>query len=405
MSKLAARLTLFCAIVGLGASAAALYVHYHLLTDPAYVSACDINETFSCSQIYLSRFSTVGGVPVAIGGAAWFAVAGLLAIAGLTAPEETRQNVASYLFGLSTLALAVVLYFGYVSFVVLKAACVFCLTMDAAVVGTFLVSGTAASVPMGSLPRRAVRDLGALASSPLALALTVLLAGGVAASAVLFPREAVLAAAASAPASAASAAPATAGSATSEFDRWYASQPRVDVPVSRDAATVLVVKFNDFECPACSDSYEKYKSIFAKYDAERPGQVKLVLKDFPLDATCNDTLTQTVHAAACQAAVAVRLAREHGEGDALEDWFYTNQESMTAAVVKEQAARVGHVADFDARYEATLAEVKADIALGRRLQVRATPTFFINGVKIEGEMPPQYFDQAIAYELQHGPSR
>ena len=33
--------------------------------------------------------------------------------------------------------------------------------------------------------------------------------------------------------------------------------------------------------------------------------------------------------------------------------------------------------------------------------IKSTPTFFINGVKIEGALPPQYFDQAIAYELQH----
>ena len=38
--------------------------------------------------------------------------------------------------------------------------------------------------------------------------------------------------------------------------------------------------------------------------------------------------------------------------------------------------------------------------LGRQLGVKSTPTFFINGVKIEGALPPQYFDQAIAYELQ-----
>ena len=32
-------------------------------------------------------------------------------------------------------------------------------------------------------------------------------------------------------------------------------------------------------------------------------------------------------------------------------------------------------------------------------------TFFINGVKIEGALPPQYFDQAIAYELQHAAAK
>jgi hypothetical protein len=31
--------------------------------------------------------------------------------------------------------------------------------------------------------------------------------------------------------------------------------------------------------------------------------------------------------------------------------------------------------------------------------VNRTPTFFINGVKIEGGLRPQFFDAAIAFEL------
>ena len=76
MSKRAALFALLCALVGLGASAAAAYTHYHLLSDPAYPSFCDVNATISCTQVYLSRFSTLRGVPVAMFGAIWFVVAG-----------------------------------------------------------------------------------------------------------------------------------------------------------------------------------------------------------------------------------------------------------------------------------------------------------------------------------------
>ena len=48
---------------------AAAYVHYHLVFDPRYASFCDINTTVNCSQVYLSRYSTVSGVPVAVYGA------------------------------------------------------------------------------------------------------------------------------------------------------------------------------------------------------------------------------------------------------------------------------------------------------------------------------------------------
>src|SRR5258706_11695154 len=99
MNKSAARLALICALVGLGASAAASYVHYHLLRDPSYLSFCDVSATVSCTQVYSSRYGTMAGVPVAIFGAIWFAVATLLSVAGLTARPAVQESVPGYLFG------------------------------------------------------------------------------------------------------------------------------------------------------------------------------------------------------------------------------------------------------------------------------------------------------------------
>jgi protein-disulfide isomerase len=78
---------------------------------------------------------------------------------------------------------------------------------------------------------------------------------------------------------------------------------------------------------------------------------------------------------------------------------------MTPPSVRQAARDVGQITDFDARYQSMLSLVKGDVALGRQLGIKSTPTFFINGVKVEGALPPQYFDQAIAYELQHASSK
>ncbi|HMB81836.1 MAG TPA: thioredoxin domain-containing protein, partial [Vicinamibacterales bacterium] len=94
------------------------------------------------------------------------------------------------------------------------------------------------------------------------------------------------------------------------------------------------------------------------------------------------------------------LAAAHNKVDAMEDWLYNHQPAMTPPSVRQAARDVGKITDFDAKYAATLSLVKSDVALGRQLQVKSTPTFYINGVKVEGALPPQYFDQAIAYELQ-----
>ena len=403
MSKTAARIALVCALVGLVASGEAAYVHYRLLNDPTYLSFCDINATVSCTQVYMSRFSTVRGIPVAIVGALWFVVAALLSASGMAARPSVRESVPGYLFVLSTLALAVVLYLGYASFMVLHAVCILCLITSAAVIGLFLVSGAATTFPMTTLPRRAANDVRVFAGSPLAIIIALLFFAGAGTTLAFFPREGV--AAPGEPAAGAAATPAPTQDQRSEFERWYVSQPRVPLIVPSEGAKVLVVKFNDFQCPACGQSYLQYKPIFAKYEAEHPGLVKLVLKDYPLNRDCNDAMGQTIHPAACDAAVAVRLAKTHNRADDMEDWLYTHQPAMTPPSVRQAAHDVGQVTDFDAKYPSTISLVKGDVALGRQLAVKSTPTFFINGVKIEGALPPQYFDQAIAYELQHATAK
>jgi len=369
-----------------------------MLSDPTYRSFCDVSATVSCTQVYQSRFGTFRGIPVAIFGTLFFVAATLLSAAGLRARPQLRENVPGYLFVMSTLALAVILYLGYASFVLLKTVCVLCLTTYAAVIGLFLVSGAATSFPMTTLPRRASRDVRLFVTSPLALTLTVLFFAGAATTLAFFPREASTETAAASGQAAAPAAQPT-DTQKSEFERWYASQPRVPLIVPTEGAKVLVVKFNDYQCPACGQSYTLYKPIFQKYETAQPGAVKLVTKDYPLNRDCNDTIGQTIHPAACDAAVAVRLVPP-AKREAMEEWLYSHQPAMSSPSVRQAAKDIGQVADFDTRYQPTLALVKSDVALGKQLQIRSTPTFFINGVKIEGGLPAQYFDQAIAIELQ-----
>ena len=383
-------------MVGLVASSAGTYVHYRILTDPTYVSFCDVSATMSCTEAYTSRFGTFHGTSVALFGAIWFGFATLLALAAMMGRPEAAAGVAGYLFAGSTLALAVVLYLGYASFAILKVVCLVCLTTYAAVIGLFLVTGAAASVPIMSLPRRAVTDLKVFVSSPLALVLALLWAGGSVSALAVFPRDQTVSLAEVIEPS-----PGGAQGQQTEVERFMATQPRVPLVIAANGAKVLVVKFADYQCPACGQAYVSYKPIFEKYEASRPGDVRLVMKDYPLNPNCNANLTSMLHPSACDAAVAVRLAREHNRGPQMEDWFYTHQEQMTPQTVRQQAKDIGGVNDFEAKYAATIESVKSDIALGKSLRVTQTPTFFVNGVKIEGMMSPQLFDQAIAYELQH----
>jgi uncharacterized membrane protein/protein-disulfide isomerase len=391
MSPLARRLVWVFALVGLAASLTSLYVHYQLLANPTYTSFCDVNATVSCTQAYLSRFGSFRGIPVALLGALWFGFVVILAAFEWSGPPSFKDAFPGYLFVISTVGLAVILYLGYAAFFILRAVCLMCLTTYAAVIGLFIVSGIATSLPMTTLPRRFLADLRALVSRPAALVTLVVFFVGAASAVAFFPKEgrAGQQAAAKAPTE----------SQQSEFERWWSSQPRVTVPVPSDGAAVVIVKFSDYQCPSCGQAYLSDRPILSKYQGQYPGAVRLVAKDYPLQPECNPNVPRPIHLAACDAAVAVHLARQKGKGDALEEYFYTHQALLTPMSVREYAQTIGGVTDFDAQYARALGSVKTDIGLGKLMGVKVTPTFFINGIKSDGALRPEVLDMAIAYEL------
>jgi uncharacterized membrane protein/protein-disulfide isomerase len=394
------------AVLGLIASAESTRVHYQILHDPLHSSYCDVSAAVSCTQAYTSRFGSLAGVPVALFGLLFFVfVLGLMALAANS--KTTRENLPGYVFALSTVGLAAVLYLGYASYFILGVICLLCLTTYAAVIGLFLTSGAATKYPMTHLPSRAAKDLGLLVRTPGALTAAIVFVVGAGAAIALFPEQRVTAAA-NEPASTPQAAGAVAQSAVipgadpaqvQKLEAYLAQQPRVPVMAPSDGAAVTVVKFNDYQCPACGQTFRDYKPVIAKWHKEAPGKVKFITRDYPLDPECNQFVPQELHPGACEGAVAVRLAREKGKAEAMEEWLFANQPAMMQPqAVRNAAASVGNVTDFDARYQATLELVKADIAQGGQLKVTGTPTFFINGMRLSA-LRAEFFDAAIAWEM------
>ncbi len=393
MKHTSRRLVLLFVLIGLVASSSALYVHHRLLAQPDYVSPCDVNATVSCSQVYMSPYGSFHGVPGALLGVIWFVFVALLAIGGTWGARQLRDNFPGYLFAVSTVGLAVILYLAYAAFFLLKAVCLLCLATYVGVIGLFVVSGIATPFPMTTLPRRLLGDLRAFVKSPVALFIAALFLAGSASAIAYFPREAAKPAPAPAPTAQEQ------GDQRSELERYMSTAPRQPLPVSNEGAVVLIVKFSDYQCPGCAGTFFAYKPILAKYEVQFPGAVKLVAKDYPLNADCNRNV-RTMHPSSCDAAVAVALAKRNGRGAEMEEWLYTNQNLLTPYVVRQAASTIGRVADWDAGYARALDAVKGDASLGGLLHVTVTPTFFINGVMFPGPFTsPDLFDAAIAYEL------
>ena len=392
MTKYARPLILVLALAALGASIAALYVHYHILKDPTYSSFCDISETVSCEAVLQSSYATVRGIPVAAGGVIWSVLVLLIAARGMRRDNaDTYAAAAGYIFVLATVALSAVLYLAYASFFVIGKACPLCMTMYVAVVGIFLISG-GISMALSALPSRLGRDLRSMATSPTPAVIAILFIVGSVSLVAFFPRAEEQTVTATGEVY-------TTPTETidpdqlAEFNKWIDSQPRVNVPVPANGAQVLIVEFLDYQCPSCRQAYLEYKGIVAKY--QNDAKVRFVSMDFPLDSECN---TAAIHPAACEGAAAVRMAKAKGKGAEMADYLFSNQEKMTPTWVKDSAKSVAGITDFDAQYPKVLDQVRADAALGRQLDVQGTPTFFINGIKVNA-LRPVFFEALIEHEL------
>jgi len=187
------------------------------------------------------------------------------------------------------------------------------------------------------------------------------------------------------------------------FERDWLARRRLPIKAA-PGAKVTVVMFIDWQCPACRMVERAYGAVFADFERRLPGAVIVQFRDYPLNMRCNANVPVEMHPAACEAAVAVRLSREHGTSAVMIDWLFANQETLTPDSVRRAAATIGKVADFTARYAAVLKDVARDVAEGHGLEVGGTPTCFINGILARNDggrslFTPEEIRLAIETEL------
>lgn len=397
------------AVIGLAVAGYSTWVHYKLLTDASFISPCDVNDTFNCSQVYLSPYGSVRGVPVALFGVIWFGLVALVAGFADTSEDKVKESPSgAYVFALSTIGLAVVLSLGYTSMFILKTYCVLCMATYALVTAIFVVSGLSSSAPVTSLPSRLFRDLMGLQKRPLPLVLAVVFALSTGTVMGYFQgtegKTAPMTSSAPPPKlDTGNVSPAAAASQDphEQFEAWWNAQPRIETGVGLEGAKVVVVKFSDFQCPGCKQTWIMYSPVLEKYAKEKPGLVRYVMKDFPLNSNCNVAVQTQMHPFACEASMAYRAAVDHGKGHEMENWIFNNQAALTSGTIRAAAKEVGGIVDFDREGAAKIAGIKKDTADGGALQINSTPTFFINGIKLPTQqwLNPEYFDLAIQIEL------
>lgn len=389
MTRTSRVLLLAFAALGLGAASTSSYVHYKLLTEQNYSSFCDVNATVSCTQAYLSPYGSFLGVPVALFGVLFFAFVLLLVALGGRDGAPARDAVPAYVFTLSTIGLAFVLYLAWASYTQLHTFCVLCALTYVSVIAIFIISGGATTFPMTTLPRRVPRDVRALFSSPVAIVTGLLFLFGAGTLIAYVPTEA--------PRQAPVAIRPLGDDERAKLAQWYELQPVAQPAIPNEGAKVFVAIFSDYQCPHCRAAHDAYKPLIAKYAGDP--RVKFALKHFPLESECNPN-SGNVHSASCEAAAAVVMARATGKAAQMDAWLFDNQDRLTPSVVRQAGRDVGGIADFNSGYAEALKQVRAEAVLGGQLGVGSTPTIFLNGRKLgAGVVDPSALDALIDLEL------
>lgn len=154
---------------------------------------------------------------------------------------------------------------------------------------------------------------------------------------------------------------------------------------------VVLVEFLDFECESCRAAYPVVEEMRAAY----AGKVDFVVRYFPIPS----------HANAVNSAVAVEAASQQGKFEEMYKRMYETQttwgeqQESKASVFRGFAQELGlDMAAYDKALEdkATLERVERDRQDGLDLGVQGTPTFFLNGKKLEPTSTQDFRDKIDA---------
>ncbi|MEO8785320.1 MAG: thioredoxin domain-containing protein [Candidatus Saccharimonadales bacterium] len=147
------------------------------------------------------------------------------------------------------------------------------------------------------------------------------------------------------------------------------------------ASGVTFVEYGDYQCPYCGQYYPLVKQVEQQY----ADKISYQFRNFPL---------VQLHPNAMAAARAAEAASLQGKFWQMHDLLYQNQNTWASAsspssFFDQYAQQIGlNLSTFhsDQNSAQVLATINADQAAGQAQQVDATPTFFINGKKIDN--PP-----------------
>ncbi len=167
----------------------------------------------------------------------------------------------------------------------------------------------------------------------------------------------------------------------------YAGMPVQGRVVGTADAPVTIVEYSDFQCPHCATAHETiYTPVVNKY--VKAGKVRFEVHPVAFLGPASQL-----------AAEAALCAQDQGQFFPYHDRLFAAQRqygrgAFTEARLKEYAAEIGLDLNAFSRCLDSRQHAKDVERLNREAQrngVTGTPTFFVNGTKVEGAIPFEQF--------------
>ena len=164
-----------------------------------------------------------------------------------------------------------------------------------------------------------------------------------------------------------------------------------DVFVGNPKAPVTIMEFIDYESEQCAKVHVVVKEILHRYDTK----VKFNFRHFPL---------MRQHQKALKAAEAAVGAAQEGKFFEMHEMLFSNRKNLGLISLKSYAKEIGIVNPsflnnlINGKYGLF---VQDDLKYGIELGVKEVPTFFINGIKVEGELSLEILTEKIESALKN----
>lgn len=146
---------------------------------------------------------------------------------------------------------------------------------------------------------------------------------------------------------------------------------------------VVLVEYGDFQCPSCGGAHPQIKAVTEEYK----DRIAFIFRNFPLT---------TIHPNARAASGAVEAAGLQGKYWEMHNLVFESQSEWTNLTGTERndafisyAESLGLNKDqflTDLASDRISQKISFDQALGKKVGVNATPTFYLNGEKLSTEV-------------------